>query len=122
MIRLVDLTAESALTLTEAATEIGAYTGRRPSSSTVWRWSLRGVRGKRLEVIRVGGTLYTTRASVVEFLSDYPALLPERREPPGRPAKQTVASQVAAEQRSRERTAAKEHLDRVCSPRRGTSR
>jgi hypothetical protein len=122
MLQLEDLTAKSALTLTEAATVIGAHTGRRPSSSTLWRWSLRGVRGKRLEVIRVGGTLYTTRASVVEFLNDYPSAPPERRDPPGRPAKQTVASQVAAEQRGRERAAAKEHLDRVCSPRRRTAR
>jgi hypothetical protein len=118
MLRLEELTAESALTLTQTAAVIGEHTGRRPSSSTVWRWSLRGVRGKRLEVIRVGGTLYTTRQCISEFLTDYPSLPTERREPPGRPAKQTVASQVAAEQRRRAQAAAKQPLDSVCSPRR----
>ena len=115
--------AESCLTLTEVAVLIGSQTGRRPSSSTCWRWALKGVRGKKLEVIRVGGTLYTTWGSVQAFLNDQPSSAPAGMLPsPSKPARICAASQVAAERRQREREAAKRHLDEVCFPRRDKPR
>jgi hypothetical protein len=37
--------------------------------STVWRWTLRGVRGHRLERITIGGRTYTTREAFERFVS-----------------------------------------------------
>lgn len=118
LLRLSGLQPESRLTLTEVAVIIGSQTGRRPSSSTCWRWALNGVRGKKLAVIRIGGTLYTTLASVEAFVGGQPYLVAANQPAPSTPARTTVASQIAAERRQREQEAAKRHLDDVCSPRR----
>jgi hypothetical protein len=123
MLRPIDLDANTAITLTEAAALIGSCTGRRPSSSTCWRWALRGVRGRKLEVMRVGGTLYTTRASVEAFLAnEHRPSFSEQQAPPTRPASRTLASVLAAERRQREQRAAKQHLDQICSPKKRVTR
>ncbi len=41
--------------------------GRKLHKSTAFRWAKPGVRGIRLEVIRVGGTLCTTVAALQRF-------------------------------------------------------
>ncbi len=121
LMQLSGLTPERRLTLTEVAVIIGSQTGRRPSSSTCWRWALKGVRGKKLDVIRVGGVLYATMASVEAFLDGQPSLASAEQPPaPTKPARTTVASQMAAERRRRGREAAKRHLDEVCSPKKRT--
>lgn len=43
--------------------------GKRVHISAVYRWVQRGVRGNRLEVIRVGGTTYTSREALQRFAS-----------------------------------------------------
>ncbi len=40
-----------------------------PSPATAWRWSTKGVGGKRLRSLRVGGKVFTTAAWVAEFLA-----------------------------------------------------
>jgi hypothetical protein len=42
-------------------------TGKRPSPSTITRWMLRGARGQRLPVHRIGGRLYTARAAALQW-------------------------------------------------------
>jgi len=42
-------------------------TGKRPSPSTITRWMLRGARGQRLPVHRIGGRLYTARSAVLQW-------------------------------------------------------
>jgi hypothetical protein len=42
-------------------------TGRRVHVSAVYRWILRGVRGVRLETIRIGGTSYTSAEALQRF-------------------------------------------------------
>lgn len=42
--------------------------GKRPSPSTTWRMHLKGVNGARLEVVRAGSRLMTTRAAFADFL------------------------------------------------------
>jgi hypothetical protein len=44
--------------------------GKRIHISAVYRWAQRGVRGARLEVIRVGGTTYTSREALQRFSSN----------------------------------------------------
>lgn len=41
--------------------------GRKPSFGCVWRWATRGCRGVRLETIRVGATLCTSKAALQRF-------------------------------------------------------
>lgn len=43
--------------------------GKRLHISAVYRWAQRGLRGNRLEVIRVGGTTYTSREALQRFAS-----------------------------------------------------
>ena len=38
-----------------------------PSLATIWRWSLKGLRGVRLETIKVGGRRYTTLEAIDRF-------------------------------------------------------
>ena len=58
-----------AITMTAAAAYVGSMTGQRPSSSTCWRWAMKGARGNRLQCQRIGGTLYTTEVWIDEFLA-----------------------------------------------------
>jgi hypothetical protein len=41
--------------------------GRRPHAATFFRWAKHGLRGVRLETIRVGGTLCTTQDALRTF-------------------------------------------------------
>jgi hypothetical protein len=40
-----------------------------PSPATLWRWHTRGIGGERLEIVRVGGRVYTTREAFADFVS-----------------------------------------------------
>lgn len=56
----------------------------RPATSTLWRWGKKGVRGVRLETIRIGGTIYTSDEAIARFLEainepDAPAPRPRTR-------------------------------------------
>jgi hypothetical protein len=44
--------------------------GKRAHASTVWRWATAGLRGKRLEVLRVGGIAYTSEAALDRFFRE----------------------------------------------------
>ena len=62
----LDLLAEDTLSLPQAARELPG----KPDPSTLWRWATRGVRGTKLECIRIGsGRIYTTRQAVTRFLA-----------------------------------------------------
>lgn len=41
----------------------------RPSTATVWRWALRGVKGVKLESIVIGGRRYTSTAAIDRFIT-----------------------------------------------------
>jgi Protein of unknown function (DUF1580) len=62
---VTDLLSEELLSLAEAAKRLSNH----PHISTVWRWSLRGVRGVRLQTIAVGGRRYTTATYLEEFVA-----------------------------------------------------
>ena len=44
--------------------------GFKPARSTVFRWSKRGCRGKKLKTFRAGGRVCTTVEALLEFFSD----------------------------------------------------
>lgn len=65
----IDPLAGGLLTLAQA---VRLFPSRRRDSrlaiSTLWRWATRGLRGTRLEVIKVGGVTYTTATAVRDFI------------------------------------------------------
>ena len=64
------LLAEQRVALTELAHP------QRVSSSTVWRWTMRGLRGVRLETYSIGGRRFTTREAFDRFIvaSQHPSM------------------------------------------------
>jgi hypothetical protein len=59
----VDLLSETRISLNQLAREQGV------SLSTSWRWTLRGIRGYRLESLNVGGRKFTTREAFARFVA-----------------------------------------------------
>jgi len=66
MINAID---DELLTMDQAAELIPGRGGAKTSISTLWRWRKRGFGGVRLEVVKVGGMVYTTKAAVLDFIS-----------------------------------------------------
>jgi len=65
---MIDLKSEELLTLKQVCEILPRRRrGRRPAFSTVWRWALHGARGVRLETLRCGGTLCTSREALQRF-------------------------------------------------------
>lgn len=67
---MIDIERETLISL-QAATELPFLQrkGRPPSFVTLVNWSKRGVRGIRLEVLRLGGTTMTSREAVKRFIA-----------------------------------------------------
>jgi hypothetical protein len=81
--------------------------GRAPSTTTLWRWRTKGIRGVRLETARVGGRVVTSVEAIRRFmerLSD--------------PAQTPVSSATASQSRVAERATATAALDRAWEQRR----
>jgi len=67
---VIDIRNEQLASLREVPKLLPARRNRkRIHISAVYRWVQRGVRGTRLEVIRVGGTTYTSREALQRFAS-----------------------------------------------------
>ena len=80
---MIDINAEDVLTLRDAAKVLPRRRrGRKPHLSTLVRWSICGIRGVRLETIRVGGTLCTSREAHQRFCER----LSSPHESPSRPS------------------------------------
>ena len=61
----MNLLAEDTLSLPQAARELPGT----PDPSTLWRWATRGVKGVKLETVRIGaGRVYTSRQALTRFL------------------------------------------------------
>lgn len=59
---------EDILTITDARKEIASITGQRPDLSTMTRWIHRGVGGTKLEAVRIGRQLITSRQAITRFI------------------------------------------------------
>jgi hypothetical protein len=65
---MIAIDRETLLTLAQAARlRPPGRQGRPTHPSTIYRWISRGVRGCKLEAIRLGGTLYTSREALQRF-------------------------------------------------------
>lgn len=72
----IDIQNESLLSLTEATKALPRVNGKRPSISTLWRWCRRGLRGVRLEYIRVGRGIATSHEALNRFFNSLAAADP----------------------------------------------
>lgn len=63
----IDLRNETALSLADAARAVPPIDGKRPHVSTLWRWCRKGVRGVRLEYVRLGHRIVTTEEAIARF-------------------------------------------------------
>ncbi len=64
---MIDLEREHIMTLAQAAKRIPTGHERSIHISTLHRWRTRGLRGVRLEAIRLGGRVYTSREALARF-------------------------------------------------------
>ena len=60
---MIDLKFEKLITLAEASRLLPG----RPSVPTIWRWRNKGVRGRKLESVIVGGKCYTSVEAIQRF-------------------------------------------------------
>lgn len=60
---------EDVLSLAQARNELLQATGHRPNKATLYRWCLRGVAGVKLEHIRLGDRILTSRQALTRFIS-----------------------------------------------------
>ena len=60
--------AEEMLTLTQARWELAEITGQRPDKATVYRWCLKGCHGTKLDHIRLGNQIFTSRQALTRFI------------------------------------------------------
>ena len=67
--RMID-SAEELFTLTEATKIMPRVNGRRPAVSTLWRWCRKGLRGVRLEYLRIGRNIVTSRQALLRFFAN----------------------------------------------------
>ncbi len=62
---MLDFTTEEPIQISSAPSLIPG----RPALSTVWRWVLKGIRGRKLESTMVGGRRFTTRQAIARFVA-----------------------------------------------------
>ncbi len=64
----LDILSEDLLTIKQAAKEVPRPVGKKPLHyATAWRWAHRGLRGHKLETVRVGSQLMTSRQRLHAF-------------------------------------------------------
>ena len=102
----IDLQSEELLSLTDAARALPAIDGKRPHPSTIWRWCRRGIRDIRLEHVRLGHRVCTSR----EALSRFAQRLADTDEKPVE-KKTTTPKRRTAKQRERDIARASKELD-----------
>lgn len=106
------------MTLPVACEWLGRHTGKVPATSTIWRWTLKGVRGGvRLESFRVGGTTYTTAEMIARFIqrTSRPTLAVDVS-PAGIEVSTASDSDRQEDQRREQIMAAQQRLKEICAP------
>ena len=61
---------EDVLTLSQARTELSQIAGQRPDKATITRWIHRGVGGVKLDAIRLGRQILTSRQALTRFIEE----------------------------------------------------
>ena len=103
---------EELLSLAAAARRLPKIDGREIAIPTLWRWCRRGLRGARLEYVRVGRKICTTHEALMRFFAELSAL-DRQTPPPGRPAFLAGRKPVTSKQRLRALAEADEIRERA---------
>ena len=102
---MIDLNEEHLISIAEAARlRPPGRSGRPTHASTVYRWIGGGVRGIKLEAVRLGGSLYTSREAIQRFAERLSAPIASSA---------STGSPVGARRRRRESEQAARMLDRL---------
>jgi hypothetical protein len=65
----LNLLTEDVITLTEARNFLPKVEGqKRPHVSTIWRWTLRGIGGTKLETVKIGSRIVTSKQAMTRFI------------------------------------------------------
>ena len=65
---MIDLNQEQLVRISDVPKHLPPRpTGKRVHISAVYRWLLRGIRGVRLESLKIGGTTYTSKEALQRF-------------------------------------------------------
>lgn len=67
---MIDVYHEKVFPLTEAPKHTPTRAGKRIHRATTFRWALHGLRGVRLETIKIGGHRYTSREALARFYAE----------------------------------------------------
>jgi len=59
---------EDVLTIAQARTELSQIAGSRPDKATICRWIHRGVGGVKLDAIRLGRQILTSKQALTRFI------------------------------------------------------
>ena len=108
---------EPVMTFTEAAGWLERRFGSRPNVATIWRWAVRGLRGVRLQTIRLGRYRFTTERAIERFIDQTSAVTapqegvprPSAEFPSGQPFTEGERS-TAMRRRTSEKEKAKQFL------------
>lgn len=103
----INIENETIVSLTEATKTLPRVNGKRPAISTLWRWCRKGLRGVRLEYIRVGRNIATSR----EALSRFFAALADADTPPAQSPPPVTRPERSAAPAARQR--ALDEADRI---------
>jgi hypothetical protein len=64
---MIDLLKEEVAPLGEATRKWVPHKHKPPHPSTLWRWHRHGLRGAKLEVVKIGGVAFTSREALIRF-------------------------------------------------------
>ena len=66
----LNLLTEDVISLSQARNFLPEVGGKnRPHISTIWRWSLHGVGGVKLETVKIGSRIVTSKQAVTRFIT-----------------------------------------------------
>jgi Protein of unknown function (DUF1580) len=69
-VEMIDFLEEELVTLSEAAKIVpGSQSRRGVNVSTVWRWTMKGAKGVKLETIMRGGVRFTSKEALQRFFT-----------------------------------------------------
>ncbi len=103
---MIDFNEEELLTMSQASKVCPKVDGKPPHCGSIWRWARKGIRGIRLEHVRIGNRVCTSLDALNRFfnaLAETPPPAPSQhsvvREPTGRTESQREKAMAAARKR-----------------------
>lgn len=73
-----DIRGERGIPLREVPNHLPQRRGKKIHYSTVYRWAMKGTRGRKLESTMIGGIRYTTMEALERFFADSPERIDSR--------------------------------------------